>query len=123
MLQRIDWRKHSWIKVDSDTDEDQDLYFKDNIPGTSKTRKNFEGLVPVSKSSKSEPNPEEIDTDDEIAEALNKDPKPCDSLRKNLETSENQPLESKNEENCERVIQKERAETQPPKETHVFKVP
>ena len=27
-FQRVSWKQHSWVRADSDTDEEQDLYFE-----------------------------------------------------------------------------------------------
>jgi len=59
---RIDWKKHSFMKQDSDESEDEDLYFRQK--NESETDRKPVQNQPV------QPQPDEIDTDDEINEVL-----------------------------------------------------
>ena len=64
-FQRIDWKKHSFIKQDSDESEDEDLYFRQKTGQQSdqKPDQKSDQRVQVQQ-------PDEIDTDDEINEVL-----------------------------------------------------
>merc|ERR1719394_1533207 len=68
---RIDWKKHSFIKQDSDESEDEDLYFRQK----SDSRKQSNQKPDQNPGQKSDQRdqvqqPDEIDTDDEINEVL-----------------------------------------------------
>ena len=70
-LKRIDWKKHSFIKQDSDESEDEDLYFRQ----TNDSRKQLDSKSDQKSGQKSDQRvqvqqPDEIDTDDEINEVL-----------------------------------------------------
>ena len=70
-LKRIDWKKHSFIKQDSDDSEDEDLYFRQ----TNDSRKQSDSKLDQKSGQKSDQRvqvqqPDEIDTDDEINEVL-----------------------------------------------------
>ena len=64
-FKRIDWKKHSFIKQDSDESEDEDLYFRQKTGQQSdqKPDQKSDQRVQVQQ-------PDEIDTDDEINEVL-----------------------------------------------------
>ena len=96
-FQRIDWKKHSFIKQDSDESEDEDLYFRqqndsrkqsDQKPGQKADQR-----VQVQQ-------PDEIDTDDEINEVLDQKAK--------VEPEKIEPVkvepENVEEEEVERII-------------------
>ena len=82
-FQRIDWKKHSFIKQDSDESEDEDLYFRQKKENDSRKRPDQK---PVQKVQVQQP--EEIDTDDEINEVLDQKTKTDPTVTEKVEEDE-----------------------------------
>ena len=70
-FQRIDWKKHSFIKQDSDESEDEDLYFRQKSDSRKQSdQKPGQNPGQISDQRVQVQQPDEIDTDDEINEVL-----------------------------------------------------
>ena len=111
-FKRIDWKKHSFIKQDSDESEDEDLYFRQK----SDSRKQTDQKPDQNPGQKSDQRvqvqqPDEIDTDDEINEVLDQEAK--------VEPVKVEP-EKVEEEEVERIIRDNPKKAAKEKVTYTF---
>ena len=116
-FQRIDWKKHSFIKQDSDESEDEDLYFRQQTD----SRKQSDQKPDQKPGQKSDQRvqvqqPDEIDTDDEINEVLDQ--------KEKVEPEKIEPVkvepEKVEEEEVERIIRDNPKKAAKEKVTNTF---
>ena len=116
-FQRIDWKKHSFIKQDSDESEDEDLYFRQKSDSRKQSdQKPGQNPSQISDQRVQVQQPDEIDTDDEINEVLDQKSK--------VEPEKVEPVkvepEKVEEEEVERIIRDNPKKAAKEKVTYTF---
>ena len=116
-FQRIDWKKHSFIKQDSDESEDEDLYFRQKSDSRKQSdQKPGQNPGQISDQRVQVQQPDEIDTDDEINEVLDQKSK--------VEPEKIEPVkvepEKVEEEEVERIIRDNPKKTPKEKVNNTF---